>query len=67
MFNVVLIGINVPAGDKDRIRSFLNFNKSSLVDFDDISRLRIILRIMGNIKGDIVFPNENYDADRKYN
>ena len=66
-FNVLIIGINVPLIDKERANLLLNFNKSAIIDFDDFSKLRNILKIMGVIRNDIIFPNENYDVDRKIN
>ena len=57
----------MPHSEKERAKLLMNFNRSAIIDFDDIAQLKNILKIMGIIKNEIIFANENYDAERKFN
>ena len=65
IFNVVVVGMNMDKDSAQLLSRNLEFNKSCFLDFDNIGKLKNILKIMGTIKDDITFQNEKYEADKK--
>lgn len=65
IFNVVVVGMNMDKDSAQILGKHLEFNKSCFLDFDNIGKLKNILKIMGTIKDDITFQNEKYEADKK--
>ena len=65
IFNIVVVGMNMEKDSASLLGRFLEFNKSCYLDFDNIGKLKNILKIMGTIKDEITFQNERYEADKK--
>ena len=65
IFNIVVVGMNMERESAQLLGKHLEFNKSCYLDFDNIGKLKNILKIMGTIKDEITFQNERYEADKK--
>lgn len=65
IFNVVVVGMSMMKDSAQLLAKNLEFNKSCYLDFDNIGKLKNILKIMGTIKEELTFQNERYEADKK--
>ena len=65
IFNIVVVGINMEKESAQLLGKYLDFNKSCYLDFDNVGKLKNILKVMGTIKDEISFQNERYEADKK--
>jgi hypothetical protein len=61
----VVVGMSMEKESAQLLAKYLNFNKSCYLDFDNIGKLKNVLKIMGTIKDEITFQNERYEADKK--
>ena len=55
------MGIDVKTSNK--LSKYLSFNKSCYLKFENISKLKNILKNMGTIQNENTFYNERYNAD----
>jgi hypothetical protein len=66
IFNIVVVGMNMEKESAQILEKTLeNNNKSCYLDFENIGKLKNVLKIMGTVKEEINFQNERYEADKK--
>ena len=50
----------------EQLGLLVDFNKSEILEFENIEKLRTILKIVGNIhEDDLNLLNEKYDSEKK--
>lgn len=65
IYNIVVVGMSMEKESAHLLAKHLEFNKSCYLDFDNVGKLKSILRIMGCIRDEMSFQNERYEADKK--
>ena len=64
--NLITVGINMNKEESNRLSSNVNpiSKKSDYLDFDNIGNFANILKVHGDIRQEIEYPNERYESDK---